>query len=144
MKVITLWQPWASLWLTTAKVHETRHWATKHRGYLLVHAAKRPIDKHLDAALESICMAQFGEGWRASLPLGSIIGRVELLDCLSTNVHQPVDKTDRVCGNFSADRFMWKRGRFHVFTPPIPYKGMQGIFNVPDEFFLSLLNEVQK
>jgi activating signal cointegrator 1 len=43
MKAISLWQPWASLWFTDSKIHETRHWSTRHRGPLYVHAAKRPI-----------------------------------------------------------------------------------------------------
>ena len=44
MKAISLWQPWGSLWLSPAKRHETRHWQTRHRGKLLVHAAKKLVE----------------------------------------------------------------------------------------------------
>ncbi len=41
--ILTLRQPWATLWADPAlpKTIETRSWATKHRGWVLVHAAKR-------------------------------------------------------------------------------------------------------
>lgn len=39
MKVITIWQPWASLIVLGHKKIETRGWATKYRGPLLIHAA---------------------------------------------------------------------------------------------------------
>jgi len=41
MKAITLWQPWASLLATEAKQYETRSWATKYRGLIAIHAAKK-------------------------------------------------------------------------------------------------------
>jgi hypothetical protein len=135
MKAISLWQPWASLWLTTAKVHETRHWKTNHRGYLLVHAAKRPIDKDLPLDLLRICWEHFPS---LQLPLGCLIGRVELIDCISTADFIP-DNCDRICGDFSAGRFGWKREWFARFEKPIPYKGRQGIFDIPDKFFLDLM-----
>jgi hypothetical protein len=40
MKAISLWQPWASLWCSPRKIHETRHWPTNNRGWMLVHAAQ--------------------------------------------------------------------------------------------------------
>jgi hypothetical protein len=30
-------------------------------------------------------------------------------------------------------RFAWKRDEFRLFDQPIPYRGAQGIFNVPDD-----------
>lgn len=39
MKAITLWQPWASLVATGAKIIETRSWGTRHRGPIAIHAA---------------------------------------------------------------------------------------------------------
>jgi hypothetical protein len=140
MKAITLWQPWASLWLSPAKVHETRSWPTKHRGYLLVHAAKRECDATLSPELEDICVREFGRRWRRDLPRASLIGRVDLVECLSTNIAHSEHVDDGVCGDFGPDRFMWRRDRFHKFDTPIPYVGRQGMFTIPDEFFLDLLN----
>ena len=85
MKAISLWQPWASLWLTPAKVHETRHWPTSHRGWLLVHAAKRTIDDYEgDDALDQICDRIFGAGWSSTLPRGALLGIVNVVDCVRT------------------------------------------------------------
>lgn len=38
---LTLWQPWASLVAAGVKTVETRHWSTKYRGPLIIHAAAR-------------------------------------------------------------------------------------------------------
>lgn len=41
MKAITLWQPWATAMAMGVKRIETRSWFTRHRGDLLICAAKR-------------------------------------------------------------------------------------------------------
>ena len=41
MKALSLWQPWASLIAAGVKRFETRHWETRHRGPIAIHAAKR-------------------------------------------------------------------------------------------------------
>lgn len=137
MKAISLWQPWASLWLTIRKVHETRHWATKYRGPLVVHAAKvRPDVGHMDMLLTELCCIEFGYGWRDSLPRGALLGVVELIDCRSTHVRRPVDHEDYLCGNWARGRYAWQRGPFRLFPEPIPYRGTQRFFTVPDELVM--------
>jgi hypothetical protein len=136
MKAISLWQPWASLWCSDAKIHETRHWPTKHRGWLLVHAAKRTIDDYQgDDRLDQICEGIWGNHWGQDLPRGALIGMVNIADCLRTETvlagYQEPD--DYECGDFSAGRFAWKRDLFRVFPKPIPYRGSQGFFEVPDD-----------
>ena len=49
---ISLWEPWASLMATGAKTIETRGWATRHRGPLLICAAKRRVLRDLREDLE--------------------------------------------------------------------------------------------
>jgi hypothetical protein len=137
MKALSLWQPWASLWLTDRKLHETRHWATRYRGPLLVHAAKRMVS-NIDEQLLEVVADEFGGHWSMDLPRGAIIGRLELIDIVPTEslpkTHSVLD--DYVCGDFSPGRFAWKRGAFEVFKQPIPYRGMQTIFEVPAEVLL--------
>jgi activating signal cointegrator 1 len=143
MRAISLWQPWASLWLTAAKVHETRHWPTLYRGWLVVHAAKRAIDGDTgDSGLEGICCRFFGPDWRATLPRGALLGTVDIVDCVRTEKilrkYRETDDLlcdDLVCGDFSEGRYGWRRGRFRVFDAPVPYRGQQGIFNLPDPLF---------
>src|SRR5581483_10298670 len=82
MKAISLWQPWASLWLTDAKIHETRHWPTSHRGWLLVHAAKPQIDDYDGDRIDEICEGIWGNPWGQHLRAGPGIGTATLVDCL--------------------------------------------------------------
>jgi len=133
-KAISLWQPWASLWLSPRKIHETRHWQTPHRGWLLVHAAKHR-SAVVSAPLREILERQFGARWEIELPRGAIIGRVELLDCIATDSFPISHCTtpDYFCGDFSNGRYGWKRGAFEVFADPIPYRGQQSMFDVHGE-----------
>lgn len=136
LKAISLWQPWASLWLSPNKRHETRHWQTKHRGGLLVHAAKRPVDD-LDDELCGVLVDEFGKNWLGALRFGAILGMVDLLDVIPTekiiSERRGTDEEliDNLCGNFDDGRFGWLRGTYWVFPQPVPYKGHQTIFNVP-------------
>lgn len=144
IKAISLWQPWASLWLSPNKRHETRHWATSHRGRLLVHAAKKFI-KDVDSDLDIILSSEFGGYWGVNLPTGAIIGMVELVAVIPTeklyrskrafdciDLHDDA-RSDLACGNFDPGRFGWRRGTYWRFREPIPYRGRQSIFGVPRE-----------
>lgn len=132
MKAISLWQPWASLWCSPRKVHETRNWATSYRGPIAVHAAKR-IEKDIDSyPLTDILLAEFGFGWSTDLPCGAIIGVVDLIDCVPTDGMAIWSEEDYHCGDFAPGRYAWKRGNYRVLPHPIPCVGRQRIFSVPE------------
>lgn len=83
MKCLTLRQPWASLVSHGPKRIETRSWATKHRGQLLIHAGMGR-----DSGV-SITLMQAGYNPLESLlaesrrlPAGAVVAAVELLDCV--------------------------------------------------------------
>jgi len=132
MKALTLWQPWASLWLTTAKVHETRPWSTNYRGELAVHAGKRPVGWNLPYDLHCVCVEYLGKDYEKTCPLGSIIGVVQLIDVYTTSVHGPIDTQDRICGDWTGGRFAWKRGQFLALARPVPHIGRQRLWNAPE------------
>lgn len=134
MKAISLWQPWASLWLSSRKIHETRHWRTQNRGWIAVHAAKR-LPKDLDDELREILYDEFGGHWGMDLPTGSLVGAVDLVGCYSTNTHKAASEDDLECGNWAENRYAWARGKFRVFRRPIPYRGQQGFFEVSPDVF---------
>ena len=140
MKAISLWQPWASLWLTPRKNYETRHWATRHRGWLAVHAAQR-FEKDHPPELAEILRAQFGADWYRTLPAGAIIGVVNVVGCFTTEeivAYTHDDSDDLKCGDFSPGRFGWQRGDdFKLLQNPIPYRGRQSIFSVPDALVMA-------
>jgi hypothetical protein len=137
MKALSLWQPWASLWCSKRKVHETRHWRCSHRGWLLVHAGKH-FEKtfELDDPLRLILDDEFGGDWAKDLPTGALIGMVNVVDCRPTQTpfgDAAASDDDRECGDFSARRFAWKRDDYRLFDQPIRYRGAQGFFSVPDD-----------
>lgn len=133
MKAISLWQPWASLWLTDAKIHETRHWPTKYRGFLYVHAAKHPIrESDISPELREICEDLWGGHFWTELPFGAVIGVVNLVDCVKTEMSTVLSERDSHCGDFSPGRFAWRRELLTTSIGPWPYKGRQGLFNIDD------------
>ena len=75
MKVLTLKQPFASLVANGIKEYEFRTWKTSYRGELLIHAGlgvdKKAMEKFKDYNLD--------------YPTGSIIAKVNLVDCLKVD-----------------------------------------------------------
>lgn len=129
MRAISLWQPWASLWASGRKVHETRHWATDYRGPLAIHAAQK-LDQ-VSMELDEILLDQFGSMWRRELPRGAIVGVCQLIDCVSTD-DGPASLDDEAAGDWSPSRFAWRGAEFRIFKRPIEWSGRQGFFSVPD------------
>jgi hypothetical protein len=163
MKIISLWQPWASLWVAGAKMVETRSWATTYRGPVAVHAAK-----HWDESLAALCRTEpfksvlerlgYNDapmGHRASLPFGKILGSVELVDCLQmvdlavgengwtalerhggiSLVDDPrLTPNERAFGRYEKWRWAWVTGSTRRrLAEPIPYRGAQGLRDLPAE-----------
>lgn len=167
MRAISLWQPWASLLVLGIKTIETRGWSTGYRGQLLIHAAKRKIkseminysnDETFDAAFHELG-GTIGKQTLYDLPYGAIVGKVDLVDCFSTNSikHNPElkafllkenqtpnygDSDREECwsewdlGYYANDRFGWVCKNPVQFKQPIPFKGAQGFFGVPNEFLV--------
>ncbi len=137
MRAISLWQPWALAWLLPGeKLYETRPKPWYYRGSLLVHAAKKR-DGDVRYALEDeeiIARLKLHNIAPADLAFGAIIGKVDLIDCRSMAGMPKQSKTEYLWGNWTSARFALQRGMNPViFREPIPYRGEQGLFNVPDE-----------
>lgn len=138
MKAISLWQPWGSLWLSLVKLHETRDWHIRKQWKdwkvderIAVHAAKR-FEKDHDPALAHILRRTFGADWYRTLPTGALIGTILVTDCTPTDQLAP-GADDFECGNFAPGRYAWRGEAPVIFAEPIPWRGSQGIFNVPNE-----------
>jgi hypothetical protein len=113
---------------------ETRSWYTNYRGHLLIHAAKRRPTK---SDFYYICSAlkDFGydeQSLLSDLPLGMIVCEVNLIYCTRTMGYIP-DGLEGKLGDYTKGRFMWTTENSKRFAEPIPWKGQQGFFNVPDE-----------
>lgn len=142
MKAISLWQPWASLIAIGAKRIETRHWETRYRGQLAIHAAKK-WNRDLS---ETCCEPEFqsalkaGGVWPPSLPFGAIVATVELYDCILIHHAAPgaldlrlLSGHEEAFGNYADGRFAWRLRSVRRLVTPIPYRGAQGLFDVPDD-----------
>lgn len=146
LKVISLWQPWASLMALGYKGIETRGWSTSYRGELGIHAAKKRDeggrwlweDEQEDGAIERH-LGSFDK-----LPFGQLVALVDLVDVVPTRwlleSHEDKasylrveffgdSKPEERYGNYSPGRFAWiTRNRRSV--RPVPVRGEQGLFTV--------------
>lgn len=135
MKAITVWQPWATLIAIGAKEIETRSWATKHRGPVAIHAAKRPpfpaeqIDTGVIIASEIDAYYGSASPWD-ELPRGVVLCVCELVDCFQIDEShgQALDWRELAFGDFTPGRYGWKLRVIEVFKTPIPAKGAQGLW----------------
>ena len=159
MKCISLWQPWATLLVCGRKKLETRHWTTSYTGPLLIHAAKRWTGEQMVlCARDPFYMSLLSSGYsgfhyrKTSLPLGAIVGAVELTNCLGVSA-DPVQRwlsqnPDEIhFGDYSHGRYAWACDIPHQLEEPIPEKGHQGFWDVPNyklpKNLLSIFGEVK-
>lgn len=155
MRAITVFQPWATLLTHGLKRCETRpaRWAkTLTPGPLLIHAAKAWGPTQADI----VTSGPFAEALRLcnldafSLPLGAIVGVVNVRCCISTENVQWEPSKDRffgidgysatvvvgswekAFGDFSAGRIAVVTDQPRAFKKPIPYRGQHTLFDVPE------------
>jgi hypothetical protein len=147
VKAIAMWQPWASLFLSPAKVHETRDWPWPHRGWVAIHATKKIVHE-LGPRLHDIVDSEFGGHWGVDLPRGAIIGVAKIVDCVPAESvfagHVPgadgFYPDDFYCGDFSPGRFAFRRSEYRLLREPVPFKGRQSKwFDIPDDLVAHLI-----
>lgn len=100
MKTLTVKQPWASLIIEGIKDIENRTWKTKFRGTVLIHSSAKSVGCDIQKILtqeqynslpfpkithEKIC--------DESYPFSSIIGSVEIIDCVINHESIWAEKT---------------------------------------------------
>lgn len=138
MKALTIWQPWSSLLVFGQKKYETRSWATAYRGPIAIHAAKRPVRRTIDAldtgnawdTLELFESLFPGTGELAQLSTGAIIGTAILTGCnlIDEAFAAGLTPQERALGDFTLGRYAWEFQKMIPVDPPIPAKGMQGLW----------------
>ncbi len=140
---------WASL-LGRGKANETRSWATAYRGPIAIHASKRWTTAQrrlclMNAFYRALRNGGFEDDPRSgiALPLGCIVGYAERLrECHTTNNVERIgglSQEERLFGDYSLDRYAWVLTGYHVLAEPIPWRGCQGMFNVPRKLFPELM-----
>lgn len=159
MKVLTLWQPWASLLAAGIKRHETRSWSTNYRGLLLVHAAaSEPL-----SVLSVVCAepalqldpgaTTFDARSRAfrALPRGAVVGVVRLDDVQPISedrvrayrARSPGNADEIKRGDWSAGRFAWACTAL-ARVDPIAHAGAQGLRDAPTSLVRAVLEDLER
>lgn len=139
MKVITLWQPWATLLAAGKKKCETRSWKTNYRGEILIHAGKKNV-------LYGARLMPSGAWRRAKeclvgvanrgdiFPTGAIIGKANLVNCVfidekTAALIREQNPDEYIFGDFTPGRYAWVMENPVFFNEPIPASGKQGLWN---------------
>jgi hypothetical protein len=127
MKALSVRQPWAWL-ILHGKDIENRNWPTKYRGPLLIHASMKYDYEGAGWVKENFPKIKLPSLFMGEVTTGAILGKVEVVDCVA------------------ASKSKWFFGPYGFvlrnpveFEKPIPFKGMLGLFDVPDK----LLGKVQ-
>jgi hypothetical protein len=146
VKALSLWQPWATAIARGAKKIETRGWATKYRGPLLIHAARTKVgldvvraEPLLWAAVLAPVPPQTIVSAFQALPFGALVARCELVDCVSTNdvetlraacrrLGEKYSPHERELGNYDRGRWAWLLRDIRPLAEPVPMRAFQGLF----------------
>jgi hypothetical protein len=121
---LTVWQPWASLIATGAKHIETRTWKTDYRGWLAIHAAKKPVDISEYPGLFDLLPDD------SEFPLGAVVAIVHLSDCKEMTQELIAQQSEQeiLCGDWQPGRFAWVLDNIQLIDPPVPAKGGQKLW----------------
>lgn len=133
---LSLWEPWGSLIPAGFKRHETRHWPTKRRGRVAIHAAKRVVTD-IDPRLQALCDFALGGGWEKTRPIGCVIAVADLTGCYASDhlaegrppLLEPIEECDFLAGNFEDGRYGFRLENVRALRDPLPLIGRQGFFN---------------
>lgn len=150
MKALSLWQPWASAIELGAKRIETRSWATKYRGPMLIHAARTKVGLDAIRANPILWAAVLGARDHGAavaafeaLPFGALVARCELFDCVAAADTESIrfaarrsgekySPHERALGDYSRGRYAWLLRDVRPLPQPIPMRAFQGLFDVDD------------
>lgn len=142
---LSLTQPWASLVVLSLKQWETRSWSTRFRGRVLIHAAKgfpAWAKEQLIYPAFRDALAPYGITNAAELPIGKILGAVEIVGCEPTRiVRERITQQERAFGDYDDGRFAFEMRNAVQFTEPIDARGALGFWKVPPEIAASLSGE---
>lgn len=147
MKLISLWEPWATLMALGAKKIETRSWATSYRGWLAIQASKGGLSKRDLAQTISDPLFQAALGSELFRP-GHIVAVVNLKYCkeicraMSPGTPEELEarrvivappEPERSFGDYYPGRYGWITDSLFRLPEPIPFKAKQGLCDVPDD-----------
>lgn len=145
MKALTVRQPWATALVSGWKTIETRSWRTKYRGRLAIHAGARcasdqtgtyPRDLTVSRDRAGLLLRSPGLSWPHRLPLGAIIGTVDIVDCVPVqDIIEPwtCGAQELEWGDWSPAGWAWICRNPTRFRRPISAVGRLGLWTCGEE-----------
>lgn len=144
MKALTICQPYAQLILlpetdSRHKRVENRRWYTNYRGPLLIHAGKSrewlEIDPETPDIDEEYDLPIANMAFGALVAVADLVACVDAIDRSTASYLNGVKQFPWLLTHQHAERhsFWWVLQNVRPFSEPIPWRGAQGLFEVPDE-----------
>ncbi len=137
MKVLSMIQPWASLFVLREAKYETRSWRTKYRGPLAIHTSKK-IDKAVCSHVAIQALLGKHGYTKDNLPTGVIIAVCRLTNCLKVMENHEtwailedgriVSGNDYFLGDFRVGGYAWEVQDMKILDEFIPAKGKLGLW----------------
>ncbi|MFB4165009.1 2-oxoglutarate dehydrogenase E1 [Alteribacillus sp. JSM 102045] len=137
MKVLSMIQPWASLFVLREAKYETRSWRTHYRGSLAIHTSKK-IDKDVSSHVAIQALLGRHGYTKENLPTGMIIAVCKLINCLKViENHETsavledgriVSGNDFFLGDFAVGGYAWEVQDMNMLDEYIPAKGKLGLW----------------
>ena len=146
-KVLTLWEPWATLLVHGIKKIETRPKPTTwtiEKGSYLIHSAKKWTREQRELIHDDIFRISLSQCdkkiWLHGFNFGHIIGAVDVVECIQItyiteklenfiiSLDTIVSRKEYGMGNYNIGRYMWMTENHRILETPIPYKGGQGYY----------------
>ncbi len=171
MKLISLWEPWASLVAIGAKKIETRSWYTPYRGWVAIHSTKGglsmeelaqvscseyfyPALKEFPPFAAQVEASTMKKGWIKSVfPHGCIVAVAKLTECrmvIETPYGAaewcmvPPPEPELSFGNYELGRYGLMLDGVIRLPAPIPFKSRQGmLLDVPDGVVAQIQDQVR-
>lgn len=160
MKLLSLWEPWATLMALGEKRIETRSWDTDYRGLLAIQSAKhwdkdQEVLTYQDPFYESLKRGgirtkadKFG-AQRFVFPHGHITCVVRLLTCWPTEQTEAtyprlMTEQEKAFGNYDDGRWAWVTGSVFRLPEPILFPGPRSLGNVPEDIAMRIVKLLPK
>ncbi|MFA9261830.1 MAG: ASCH domain-containing protein [Undibacterium sp.] len=137
MKVISIWNPWASLIVHGFKFIETRSWPAPKTviGQRIGIASTKSV---LPIQKEAFVDSKFQDFYYLSglpdlqkLPNGYLLGTAILdsVDLMDQALVNDITEEERAFGFYALGRYAWRLRKPEPLSHPIPIQGKQGLFD---------------
>jgi hypothetical protein len=133
MKIITIQQPWAEMVAKGIKCYEARSSETEYRGLIAIHASKESRMKLGECVELYKKIRDLGADPGESLKFryGCIVAIAELKSIYEIGKSFSGSQLEKLVGNWTYGRFAWKLENVVALPNPIPFRGKQGLMELP-------------